>query len=286
MPSVRTRRKYKLGAHLAKLRAQAKLEQTDVAAQLRKSFATVSKIENGHVLPDFPTMTLLFALYNASVADRQIADDLWEEARQDSKRVEHSSGMPPKYRAFLRAEMDADTERTLEQTVIPGILQTPAYARAIDERGRRFIRNKTDLDRNVSSRLRRQGRLREPDSLTLHALIDEASILRVMGGRQVMAGQLRHLLEAMKLPNVTVQVIPFDAGGYGTMSGGAILLEFADEEEPDVVYLEYPRGGEWIENEEDVEKFSIMLEDTRALALSVEESTALIKAQLRKLEGR
>jgi hypothetical protein len=122
--------------------------------------------------------------------------------------------------------------------------------------------------------------------LTLQALIDEASILRVMGGRQVMAGQLRHLLEAMKLPNVTVQVIPFDAGGYGTMSGGAILLEFADEEEPDVVYLEYPRGGEWIENEEDVEKFSIMLEDTRALALSVEESTALIKAQLRKLEGR
>jgi hypothetical protein len=81
-------------------------------------------------------------------------------------------------------------------------------------------------------------------------------------------------------------MIAFDAGAYGLMSGGVTLLTFADEEEPDVVYLEYPRGGEWIENDEDVEKFSIMLEDTRALALSVEESTALIKAQLRKLEGR
>jgi transcriptional regulator with XRE-family HTH domain len=286
VPSVRTRRKYKLGAHLAKLRIAAKLEQTDVAAQLRKSFATVSKIENGHVLPDFPTLSVLFALYNASDEDRQIAVDLWEVARQDSKRVEHSSGMPPKFRAFLRAEMDAVSERNLEQTVVPGLLQTPAYARALDERGRRFIRNKSDMERDISSRLRRQERLREPNPLMLQAIVDEAAICRLVGGPEVMAGQLRYLLEAMKLHNVTLQVIPFDVGGYGTMSGGAILLEFADEDEPDVVYLEYPRGGEWIENEDDVEKFSDMLKDTAALALPVEESAALIEARIKTLEGR
>jgi hypothetical protein len=122
--------------------------------------------------------------------------------------------------------------------------------------------------------------------MTLHALVDEAAIRRVMGGSDVMVGELRYLLAAMKRPNVTLHVIPFEAGAYGTMAGGVTILTFDDEEEPDVVYLEYPRGGEWIENDEDVEKFSIMLEDTRALALSVEESTALIKAQLRKLEGR
>lgn len=286
MPSVRTRRKYKLGAHLAKLRLAAKLEQTDVATHLRKSFATVSKVENGHVLPDFPTLSLLLALYKASDDDRHIADDLWEEARQDSKRVEHSSGMPPKYRAFLRAEMDAHTERTLEQTVIPGLLQTPAYAQALSGTAQRFIRTKSDQDRDISSRLRRQERLSGEDPMTLHALMDEAAIHRLMGGPRVMAGELRHLLAAMNLPNVTVQVIPFEVGAYGTMAGGVTILSFADEDEPDVVYLEYPRGGEWIENEEDVEKFSIMLEDTRTLALPVEESAALVKRRLKALEGR
>lgn len=286
MPSVRTRRKYKLGAHLAKLRIAAKLEQTDVAAQLRKSFATVSKIENGHVLPDFPTLSVLFALYNATDEDRQVADDLWEEARLDSKRVEHSSGMPPKFRAFLRAEMDASTERTLEQTIVPGLLQTPAYAMAMHEPMSRFIRTKADAMRETSSRLKRQERLDDGDPLTLHAVLDEAVIRRVVGSREVMAGQLRRLLDLAELPNVTVQMIPLDAGGYGLMSGGVTILSFPADEEPDVVYLEYPRGGEWIENADDVDKFAAAFEDTTALALPVEESAALIKAQMKALEGR
>lgn len=285
MPSVRTRRKHKLGSHLARLRKGAKLEQTDIATHLKKSYATVSKIENGHVLPDFATLTLLLAIYNVSEQDRQVAQDMWEEARQDSKRVEHSSGMPPKYRAFLRAEQDAHTVRTLEQTVIPGLLQTPAYARAMNERERQFIRN-ADLDRALSSRVRRHERLRSSDPLRVRALIDEAAIRRVIGGPAVMAGQLRHLLDLMKLPTITVQVIPFEAGAYGTMSGGATLLSFDHPDEPDVVYLEYPRGGEWIENEDDVAKFSGMLNDTAALALSMTESATLIKGQLKALEGR
>lgn len=286
MPSVRTRRKYKLGAHLAKLRIAAKLEQTDVAARLRKSFATVSKIENGHVLPDFPTLSVLFALYEASDEDRQIADDLWEEARQDSKRVEHSSGMPPKYRAFLRAEMDAVTERSLSQTIIPGLLQTPAYATAMHNPDRRFIRSDLDAQRETSSRLRRQDRLQDDSPLVVHALVDEAAVRRVIGGRPVMAGQLRHLLTVMEYPNLTVQVIPFDAGGYGAMTGPIMILSFPDDDEPDVVYLEYPRGGEWIENSHDVAKFAGVFTDNTELALPVEESAALIKTQLKALEGR
>jgi transcriptional regulator with XRE-family HTH domain len=286
MPSVRTRRKFKLGAHLARLRIAAKLEQTEVAARLRKSFATVSKIENGHVLPDFPTISILLTLYNASDEDRQIADDLWEEARQDTKKVEHSSGMPPKFRAFLRAETDADSERALSQTVMPGLLQTPAYAMAMHKPARRFIRSDLDAQRETSSRLRRQERLRGDDRLALHAVVDEAVIRRVMGGPQVMAGQLRHLLDVIDLPNVTVQVLPFDAGGYGTMTGAVMILSFPGDEDPDVVYLEYPRGGEWIEDASDVAKFADVFEDNTALALPVEESAALIKAQLKVLEGR
>lgn len=286
MPSVRTRRKFKLGAHLARLRVRAKLEQSEVADRLRKSMATVSKIENGHVQPDFPTMSIMLSLYDADEDDRQIAEDLWEEARQDSKKVEHASGMPPKFRAFLRAEMDAAHERTLQQTVMPGLLQTPAYAKAVDKGWQRFIRSDLDAERAISSRLKRQERLRGEDLLTLHAVVDEAVVRRLIGGRVVMAGQLRRLLEVMELPNVTVQVLPFDTGGYGAMTGAVTILNFPTDEDPDVVYLEYPRGGEWIEDGHDVAKFAGVFEDNTALALPVEESAALIRAQLKALEGR
>lgn len=286
MPSIRTRRKSKLGAHLARLRMAAKLEQNDVGKHLRKSHATVSKIEHGHVLPDFPTMTLLLTVYRATDEQRQIAEDLWDEARQESKRVEHSSGMPPKYRAFLRAEMDASTERTLEQTIVPGLLQTPAYARTLQTTSRRFIRTESDLERDASSRLRRQGRLDCSDPLELHAVVDEAVLRRVIGGHTVMAGQLRHLLDVIRLPNVRVQVIPFEAGSYTTMTGGVTILGFPGDEEPDAVYLEYPRGGEWVENADDVAKFEDSFNDASALALSVEESTTLIMAQIKGLVTR
>lgn len=286
MPSVRTRRKFKLGAHLARLRVRAKLEQSEVADRLRKSMATVSKIENGHVQPDFPTMSIMLSLYGADEDDRQIAEDLWEEARQDSKKIEHSSGMPPKFRAFLRAEMDAASERALTQTVLPGLLQTPAYAKAVHRAWRRFIRSDLDAERAISSRLRRQERLRGDDTLTLRAVVDEAVIHRMMGGPAVMAGQLRRLLEDMKLPNVTIQVLPFETGGYGAMTGPVTILNFPTDEDPDVVYLEYPRGGEWIEDTHDVAKFADVFEEATALALPVEESAALIKARLKAIEGR
>jgi transcriptional regulator with XRE-family HTH domain len=287
MPSVRTRRKSKLGTHLTKLRIAARLEQSDVAAQLRKSFATLSKIENGHVLPDYPTLTLLLTVYDASDEDRQIAEDLREEARQESKRVEHSSGMPPKFRAFLRAEMDAATERTLQPNSVPGLLQTPAYAKAVNDTMSRFVRSEFDAQRAISSRLRRQERLRGADPLELHAIVDESAIVRVVGDKTLMTGQLRYLLDAMELPNVDLQVIPFEAGAYGPMSGGVTILGFPEElGDPDVLYLEYPRGGEWIENQDDVTKFIGMFDDASGLALSVEESATLIRAEIERLEKR
>jgi transcriptional regulator with XRE-family HTH domain len=284
MPSVKTRRKRKLGRYLQELRESSGLEQGDVASRLRKSHATVSKIENGHVAPDFPALTALLLLYGATDEQRLIAEELWEDARQDAVRVEHSSGMPPKYRIFLRMEAEADRERTLEQTVVPGLLQTVAYAQARQVPARRFIRTDADARREASSRLKRQQRLTEDDPLVLHALIDEAVIRRVVGGPATMAEQLHHLLKVGELPNVTIQVVPFPAGEYGVMSGSVTILNFHDVEEPDQVYLESPGSGQLVDDTDDVQTFVAVFEDTIALALSVEESAALIRAQADALE--
>jgi hypothetical protein len=100
-----------------------------------------------------------------------------------------------------------------------------------------------------------------------------------------MVGQLRHLLELSTLDNVTIQVLSFGAGAYGTMSGGLSILEFSEPDTP-AVYLEYPAGGAWVENSDDVGRFTAMFSGVASAALSTVETTALIEVQLSKLEGR
>jgi hypothetical protein len=131
---------------------------------------------------------------------------------------------------------------------------------------------------------RRKRRLHGPNALELTALLDEATIRRPIGGPYVMAGQLRYLLEVGELPNVAIRVIPFSAGEYGVMTGAVTILGFTQPDGPDAVYLEYPGGGQWIEKANDIAKFARTFDDALTLALSVEESAALIREGAEQLE--
>ncbi len=286
MPSTQTRRKRRLGHRLAQLRQAAGLEPTVVAGRLRKSAGTLSKIENGHIRPDWPTLTLLLALYRVTDEDQHLTESLWEDAAEERTQIEHSAGMPPKFRAFLRSEADAFSLRSIGQTVVPGLLQTPAYATAIEEAARIFVPVKGAPEKSVSSRIARQRRLQdERDPLRLDALIDEAVLWRAVGGTEVMIGQLRHLLEVGRLPNVTIRLIPFRAGEYGAMMSSVSILGFDDPQDPDCVYLEYQSGGQWVEAPEDVERYVTVFDATSAGALSPEATAALIDSRLKMLEG-
>ncbi|MCP3803539.1 helix-turn-helix domain-containing protein [Allokutzneria sp. A3M-2-11 16] len=286
MPGTRTRRKRKLGAFLKELRERAGIGAEEVAARLRKSQPTISKIENGHVLCGFAELGAMLALYAACEEQRREAEALWDDAKQDATRIEHSSAVPPKFRTFLRAEADATSVQTLESTGIPGLLQTADYAAAVRRAARGFSDPAVGLERAVAARLSRQKRLHGPGALTLHALIDEAVVRRLVGGPRVQREQLVHLLVAAEQDNITVQIIPFDFGAYGTMSGSATILGFADDGYPDAVYLEYPGGGEWVENDDDVRKFRATFADISTETLTPEESAAVIRAHVDALEGR
>ncbi|WP_447003227.1 helix-turn-helix domain-containing protein [Saccharothrix isguenensis] len=286
MPSTQTRRKRRLGECLAELRKASSQDPVSVARILRKSPATVSKIENGHVRPDFPTLSVLLALYNADEEQRQAAESLWEDAVEESTLVEHTVDMSPKYRAFLRSEADAVSARTLQQTVIPGLLQTARYATAIHVAEQRFQTGKRSLEKSVASRLARQRRLvDEHNPLTLHAVVDEAALRRVVGGPEVMVEQLRHLLDSAGKPNITVQVLPYRAGAHGVMTSAITILGFDDRSDPDSVYLEYHGGGRWIEDEATVADYAAEFEALTALALPTEESAALVREVAAEMEG-
>lgn len=284
MPSTQTRRKRKVGQVLQRLRERSGRTTEEVGALIRRTASQMSKIENGYNLCAFAELTTLLVFYEASQEEHAEAVSLWEDAKQDSTRIAHSSAVPPKFRAFLRTEIDASSARELQPMIIPGLLQTRLYAAAVERSAHRIADPAVDVDRAVAARIARQKVLHRDKPLRLHALIDEVVLRRLVGGPQVMAEQLRHLLTMGEMENVTIQVIDFTAGAYGTMSGPVTIFGFGDED-PDSVYLEYPGGGEWVDDTVDIAKFVAMFDDVRAQALPVAESAALIRALAEAVEG-
>jgi transcriptional regulator with XRE-family HTH domain len=284
MPSIQNRRKRRFGAYLAELRNSAGRTTTEVGALLRKDASQVSKVENGHHLPAFAELTALLVFYSADDAERAQAETLWNDAKQDSRRIQGSSAVPPKFRTFLRNEADAEYECELQSQVVPGMLQSADYAKAVHASGHRIIDPKIGEQRVTAARLARQELLRGSDPLRFHAIMDVGVIRRVVGGRDCMIEQLRHLLDIGHLDNVEIQVIPEDAGAYGPMSGPFTILGYSAPDDPDSVYCEYIGGGEWVDDPADVQTFKLIFEDVSDLALSSVESATLIETRIRELE--
>ncbi|MEV0681596.1 helix-turn-helix transcriptional regulator [Actinosynnema sp. NPDC050436] len=275
MAAVQTRRKRKLGQFLNGLRKRAGKTEVDYHALTRKTQSTLSRMENGYISPSWTELGALLGLYGATDAERREAEALWEDAKQDSTRLANAAAYTPEARTYARQEADATEVRTIEMIVIPGLLQTAAYASAVRLAGQRFLDPSVPVDQAVAALASRQRRL---PGLRLHAVIDEAALHRVVGGPDVMFAQLSHLLEMSRQPDITIQVIPFGAGAYGTMSGGGATALRFDDGDPSSVYLEYAGGGKWVDNPADVEKYLLHFEDMAAqVALSPKESAALIR---------
>jgi len=244
----------------------------------------MSRYETGQIRPSWAALQALLGLYRATDEQRTEAAQLWEDSGEPGARVVTPAGSSKAFRAYLRGEAEAATERVVTSIAIPGLLQTQAYARALNASGRQFHASER-TERYVSARMSRQARLTGPSPLRLHAVIDEATIHRVVGDPSVMIEQLNHLVEMGQHDNVTIQVIPYRNGAYGTMSGAFMIIGYAGDDLP-AVYLEHAAGGVWVENEADVERFGAMFEEIANGALTREESEALIADEVRDLENR
>jgi hypothetical protein len=255
-----------------------------VAGLLRVDTATISRYETGYLRPSWPAVQAILGMCHGTDEDRTRALELWDDAGQRAVRLTVPAGSSKEFRAFLRAESEADTMQVLSPLVIDGLLQTPAYARAIHDSAHRFRDPDAKVERYVAARLDRQKRLEGPDPIRVHVLLDEAVIRRVIGGPTVMTEQLRHLLELRKRDNVTLQVIPFGEGAYGNMSGGCMIIGYADKEYAPAVYVEHTAGGVWVEDGADVQRFQSMFDDTVEAALGPDKSAKLIRSQLEVLK--
>lgn len=152
--------------------------------------------------------------------------------------------VPPWFEPYLGLEQAASVIRAYEALFVPGLLQTPEYARAVLAVGADG-RPELDTKRRVQLRIHRQRAIYRESPARLWAVIDEAALRRQVGGRPVMRAQLLHLIEVARLPHIKVQVLPFRGGAYTGAGVPLTMLRFAEDELPDIVYLEDHTGADY-----------------------------------------
>jgi hypothetical protein len=188
--------------------------------------------------------------------------------------------LPPWFETYLGLEHAAKSIRTFEAQLIPGLLQTADYARAIVALGYENV----EAARRVELRRRRQEILDRPGAPTLWAVVDEAVIRRPIGGNEVLRGQLEHLLEASARPNVTIQVLPFAAGGHAAVGSSFTMLRFAEPELPDIVYLEQLTSALYLDKQSELELYRQVMDRLSVQAEAPERSRDLLKMAVAELD--
>ncbi|MYX37893.1 MULTISPECIES: helix-turn-helix transcriptional regulator [unclassified Streptomyces] len=275
VPAVRRR---KIGSELRRLRDTAGLTSGEAAQRLGWHQSKVSRIETGRsgVRPE--DVTALLDVYG--VRDQRLREMLAALAGEGDRRGwwhEFREELPSAYRDFISLETDACRARTLETTVVPGLLQTPDYAReltrsVLPQLGPRQIATL------VQVRMARQAVLRAEPPLELWAVLDEAVLRRSVGGPGVMAAQLSHLVELGSLPHVHLQVLPFSAGGHIGVTGPFVIFSFPRIADLDVVVFDHLTSSLYLDQHEDVRAYGAAFNRLRSHALSSEQSLSFISA--------
>ncbi|GGJ39313.1 helix-turn-helix domain-containing protein [Streptomyces brasiliensis] len=274
-PAVRRR---KLGAELRTLRSGAGLTSGEAARIVGWHQSKVSRIETGASGVKAADVRLLLDAYG--VADSQLRELLLALAVSEDAFGRHHwwhayrGVLPPAYRDFISLESQASGMRTLETLVVPGLLQTPEYARAVTRAAVSGADDAPDdrLDTLVEVRLARQDVLRSNPPLELTAVLDEAVLRREVGGPDVMTRQLNRLVEAAQLPQVRLHVLPFAAGAHIGITGPFVIFSFPSTSDLDVVVLDHLTSSLYLERKEDLQAYSEAFNTLQIHALSPEDS--------------
>jgi transcriptional regulator with XRE-family HTH domain len=277
-PTVRRRR---LALELRRLREAARLTCEDVADHLECSASKISRVETGRVSVSPRDVRDMLEIYGVSGQERDSLVQLARDSRQKGWWHAYSDTINPQFATYVGLESAASEIRVYEVSLIPSLLQTEDYARAIITSG---IMNGTgeEMERSVALRMARQPALiRDDDPPLLWTVLDEAALRRRVGGSELMRAQLEHVLELSSLKNVAMQVIPFGAGAHPAMGRPFVILVFPERVDPDVVYLEDLTSAFYLEDVEEVDRYNVFFNHLRATALSFDESAALITSVLK-----
>jgi hypothetical protein len=255
-----TVRRLLVGAQLRRLRTDSGISREQAGAAIRASEWKIHRLENGQVGFKDRDVVDLLRLYGVDDPG-EVASFLVLAREANAPGWWHHFGdlLPPWFRAYVDLEAAAALIRTYEGQFVPGLLQTEDYLRAVVG-GAQLNESPEEAERRVALRLGRQTMLEQPGAPRLWAVVDEAALRRPVGGREVMRAQLERLVEATELPNVTLQVLPLEAGAHPAMVGAFSVLRFVGQELPDVVYLEHLTNAAYLDKRDEVEKYLDVME--------------------------
>jgi transcriptional regulator with XRE-family HTH domain len=271
-PTVRRRR---LGIELRRLREEASLTCEDVGQRLDCSGTRISRLETGRISVKPGDVRELLDIYGVTGTEADSLVQLAREARRKGWWHTYGRVLPNWFEAYLGLEAEAVRLRDFQPLVIPGILQTEDYARAV-LRTAPNAGSTEDIDRQLGLRMERQAILAQANPPDLWVVLSESVLHVQVGGPTVTRGQLRRLIDAAERSNVTLQVLPFTTAAHVQPISPFTILEFPEAADPTVVYLEHLTGSLFLESEEEVRRYTVVFDHLRAEALGTGQSIDLI----------
>lgn len=278
-PTVRRR---KLGLELKRLRESANRKMVEVAAELNCSQAKISSIEAGRYKVQPRDVRDMLAFYG--VTDIEVTDSLMELARQSAEKSwwhPYSSAVPDWFGTYVGLEAEAQALQSFARHVIPGLLQTEEYAKAVTSAS---LRVPPDWhDDVVRLRKARQEQLAAASPLDFWTIIEEPVLRRPVGRPGVLRSQLLHLVQMAQQPHIRVQILPLSAGIQPGTANPFIVLIFPDDLHPDLIYLEHEVGALYLEEPDEVSKYQQAFSHLASQALDIEASLDIIRLTAEEL---
>ena len=278
MPEVRrstgspTVRRRELGAVLRAMRTERDMTVEQVAAVLMCSPSKVSRMETGHRVATARDVRDLCDLYE--IADPDERARIARLAAEGKQQGWWRSYELDNFATYVGLEEAATATKNFQSTTVPGLLQTADYARAMHATAVGEFPPER-IEQFIQARLKRQESLTKDSPLRLWTILDEPVLHRRVGGFHVMRDQLRRMVDAAQMPNVTIQVIPFSAGAHPAMESSFDILEFGDPM-PSLVYVEGLIGNMYLERTQDLQRYEQVFARLSNIALSPQESIELI----------
>jgi transcriptional regulator with XRE-family HTH domain len=272
-----------LGSQLRRLREAAGVTPDQAAWELRASRSKISRMEHGRVRfkdRDVADLLTLYGITDETLRARMLASA--QGANAPGWWSKYGDLLPDWFEEYLGLEGAASVIRTFELQFVHGLFQTESYARAVTLLGHKTAPAE-EIDRRVSLRIKRQDILAGPEPPQVWSVMDESVLRRPVGGRAVMRAQLGRLAEMARLPQVTIQVIPFGGGGHAAAGGSFALLRFAEPELPDIVYIEQLTSALYLDDRQDIDHYREVMNDLSTEALTPDGTTQFIAEITREI---
>jgi transcriptional regulator with XRE-family HTH domain len=278
-PTVRKRR---LCSELRRLREAAKLTCDEVGQQIECTGSRISRIESGRLGIRPGDVRELLEVYGVTGPEADALVLLAREARQRGWWQAYSGVMSDSLKTLVGLEAEASSILSYEPFFVPGLLQTEGYARELF----RTVRPTPDAEkvhRQTELRMARQQVLVAESPPDLWVVMEEATLRRRVGSAGIMKQQLAHLMVIGEMPNVTIQVVPFDSSVHFGMGSGFVVFGFPNVADTSVAYVESIAGALFMEEEAEINRCSMAFNHLRGAALTDAKSAALIAQVVKTL---